>query len=144
MLMCYNGQCVIGFGILNVTGGNVVEMGDVVKVCLVEFESQCLLGMDLYVILMQFDLVCVLVVNFIDNLIVVVVIVFVVFLLFMGVCLGVIIGFVLLFIVAGILCVMLIDDIVMQWILFGVFIIVFGMLVDNVIVVIDGVFVWFQ
>lgn len=55
-----------------------------------------------------------------------------------------IIGFVLLLTVAGTLCVMLIDDIAMQRISLGALIIALGMLVDNAIVVTDGVLVRFQ
>lgn len=144
MLMRYNGQRAIGFGISNVTGGNVVEMGDAVKARLAELESQRPLGMDLHVISMQSDSVRASVANFIDNLIAAVAIVFVVLLLFMGVRSGVIIGFVLLLTVAGTLCVMLIDDIAMQRISLGALIIALGMLVDNAIVVTDGVLVRFQ
>lgn len=144
MLMRYNGQRAIGFGISNVTGGNVVEMGDAVKARLAELEGQRPLGMDLHVISMQSDSVRASVANFIDNLIAAVAIVFVVLLLFMGVRSGVIIGFVLLLTVAGTLCVMLIDDIAMQRISLGALIIALGMLVDNAIVVTDGVLVRFQ
>ncbi len=144
MLMRYNGQRAIGFSIFNVTGGNVVEMGDAVKARLAELESQRPLGMDPHVISMQSDSVRASVDNFIDNLIAAVFIVFVVLLLFMGVPSGVIIGFVLLLIVAGTLCVMLIDDIAMQRISLRALIIALGMLVDNAIVVTDGVLVRFQ
>ncbi|MEH0388415.1 efflux RND transporter permease subunit VexD [Vibrio mimicus] len=144
MLMRYNGQRAIGFGISNVTGGNVVEMGDAVKARLAELEGQRPLGMELHVISMQSDSVRASVANFIDNLIAAVAIVFVVLLLFMGIRSGVIIGFVLLLTVAGTLCVMLIDDIAMQRISLGALIIALGMLVDNAIVVTDGVLVRFQ
>lgn len=144
MLMRYNGQRAIGFGISNVTGGNVVEMGDAVKVRLAELEGQRPLGMELHTISMQSDSVRASVANFIDNLIAAVAIVFIVLLLFMGVRSGVIIGFVLLLTVAGTLCIMLIDDIAMQRISLGALIIALGMLVDNAIVVTDGVLVRFQ
>lgn len=144
MLMRYNGQRAIGFGISNMTGGNVVEMGDAVKARLAQLEDQRPLGMELHVISMQSDSVRASVANFIDNLIAAVAIVFVVLLLFMGVRSGVIIGFVLLLTVAGTLCVMLIDDIAMQRISLGALIIALGMLVDNAIVVTDGVLVRFQ
>ncbi len=144
MLMRYNGQRAIGFGISNVTGGNVVEMGDAVKARLAELESQRPLGMDLHVISMQAASVRASVANFIDNLIAAVAIVFVVLLLFMGVRSGVIIGFVLLLTVAGTLCVMLIDDIAMQRISLGALIIALGMMVYNAFVVTDGVLVRFQ
>ncbi|USH03835.1 efflux RND transporter permease subunit [Grimontia kaedaensis] len=144
MLMRYNGERAIGFGISNVTGGNVVDMGDAVKARLAELESQRPLGMELNVISMQSDSVRDSVANFIDNLIAAVAIVFVVLLLFMGVRSGVIIGFVLLLTVAGTLCIMLIEDIAMQRISLGALIIALGMLVDNAIVVTDGILVRLQ
>ncbi|WP_260259273.1 efflux RND transporter permease subunit [Vibrio intestinalis] len=144
MLMRYNGERAIGFGISNVTGGNVVDMGDAVKVRLAELEDQRPLGMDLHVISMQSDSVRASVANFIDNLIAAVGIVFVVLLLFMGVRSGIIIGFVLLLTVAGTLCIMFIEDIAMQRISLGALIIALGMLVDNAIVVTDGILVRLQ
>lgn len=144
MLMRYNGERAIGFGISNVTGGNVVDMGDAVKARIAELENQRPLGMELHVISMQSDSVRASVANFIDNLIAAVAIVFVVLLLFMGVRSGIIIGFVLLLTVAGTLCIMLIDDIAMQRISLGALIIALGMLVDNAIVVTDGILVRLQ
>ncbi len=64
----------------------------------------------------------------------------VVLLLFMGLRVGVIIGFGLLLTVAG----TLIDDIAMQRVSLGALIIALGMLVDNAIVVSDGVLVRMQ
>ena len=144
MLMRYNGQRAVGFGISNIAGGNVVDMGDAVKARLAELESQRPLGMELHVISMQSDSVRSSVTNFINNLIAAVVIVFIVLLVFMGVRSGIIIGFVLLLTVAGTLCIMLIDDIAMQRISLGALIIALGMLVDNAIVVTDGVLVRLQ
>lgn len=144
MLMRYNGQRAVGFGISNVTGGNVVDMGDAVKARLAELEGQRPIGMDLHVISMQSDSVRDSVANFIDNLIAAVVIVFVVLLVFMGLRSGLIIGFVLLLTVAGTLCIMFIEDIAMQRISLGALIIALGMLVDNAIVVTDGILVRLQ
>ncbi|RJX71940.1 efflux RND transporter permease subunit [Vibrio sinensis] len=144
MLMRYNGQRAVGFGISNVTGGNVVDMGDAVKARLAELEGQRPLGMELHTISMQSDSVRASVTNFIDNLIAAVAIVFIVLLLFMGVRSGIIIGFVLLLTVAGTLCIMLIEDIAMQRISLGALIIALGMLVDNAIVVTDGILVRLQ
>ncbi|OLQ94307.1 multidrug transporter AcrB [Vibrio ponticus] len=144
MLMRYNGQRAVGFGISNVTGGNVVEMGDAVKARLAELDAQRPLGMDLHEISIQSDSVRASVANFIDNLIAAVAIVFIVLLMFMGVRSGVIIGFVLLLTVAGTLCIMFIEDIAMQRISLGALIIALGMLVDNAIVVTDGILVRLQ
>ncbi|KXI23834.1 efflux RND transporter permease subunit [Photobacterium sanguinicancri] len=144
MMVRYNGQRAVGFGISNVTGGNVVDMGDAVKARIAELENQRPLGIELNVISMQSDSVRDSVTNFIDNLIAAVVIVFIVLLLFMGVRSGIIIGFVLLLTVAGTLCIMLIEDIAMQRISLGALIIALGMLVDNAIVVTDGILVRLQ
>lgn len=144
MLMRYNGERAIGFGISNVTGGNVVDMGDAVKARIKQLEAQRPLGMELHEISMQSDSVRASVTNFIDNLIAAVVIVFIVLLMFMGIRSGVIIGFVLLLTVAGTLCIMLIDNIAMQRISLGALIIALGMLVDNAIVVTDGILVRLQ
>ncbi|MEC4724081.1 efflux RND transporter permease subunit [Shewanella sp. D64] len=141
MLMRYQGQRAIGFGISNVTGGNVVEMGNAVKARIAELDAQRPLGIDLNVISMQSDSVRASVANFINNLIAAVIIVFIVLLLFMGLRSGVIIGFILILTVAGTLCIMLIDNLAMQRISLGALIIALGMLVDNAIVVTDGILV---
>lgn len=139
VLMHYNGVRAVGLGISNVAGGNVVEMGDAVKVRIAELESQRPHGIELHEISVQSDSVRDSIADFINNLIAAVVIVFVVLLLFMGVRTGIVIGFVLALTVAGTLVVMLIDDIAMQRISLGALIIALGMLVDNAIVVTDGV-----
>lgn len=139
VLMRYNGMRAIGLGISNVAGGNVVEMGDAVKARIKELESQRPHGIELHEISIQSDSVRESVADFINNLIAAVVIVFVVLLLFMGVRTGVVIGFVLALTVSGTLIAMLIDDIAMQRISLGALIIALGMLVDNAIVVTDGV-----
>ncbi|MCK6264078.1 efflux RND transporter permease subunit [Vibrio sp. ZSDE26] len=144
MLMRYNGEAAIGLGVSNVTGGNVVEMGDAVKARIEALIDQRPLGIELDVISMQSDSVRASVDDFISNLLLAVAIVFVVLLIFMGVRSGIIIGFVLLLTVAGTLCIMLIDDIAMQRISLGALIIALGMLVDNAIVVTDGVLVRLQ
>ncbi|GAA0693530.1 efflux RND transporter permease subunit VexD [Marinobacterium maritimum] len=144
MLMTYDGMPAIGLGISNVQGGNVVEMGDAVKQRLLALEGQQPVGMELHPISLQSDSVRTSVSAFIGNLGAAVVIVFVVLLLFMGLRVGVIIGFGLLLTVAGTLIVMLIDDIAMQRVSLGALIIALGMLVDNAIVVSDGVLVRMQ
>lgn len=139
VLMRYNGVRAVGLGVSNVAGGNVVDMGDAVKARIAELESQRPHGIELHEISVQSDSVRDSIADFINNLIAAVVIVFVVLLLFMGVRTGIVIGFVLALTVAGTLVVMLIDDIAMQRISLGALIIALGMLVDNAIVVTDGV-----
>lgn len=144
ILMTYNGERAIGLGVSNVRGGNVVDMGEAVQARLAELESQRPIGMELHVVSMQSESVKASVASFVDNLLAAVLIVFVVLLIFMGFRPGVIIGFVLLLTVAGTLIIMLIEDIAMQRISLGALIIALGMLVDNAIVVTDGVVVKMQ
>ena len=144
MFMYYNGEPAIGFGVANESGGNIVEMGDAVKARLAELENLRPVGMELHSISLQSDSVKESVAGFVNNLAAAVAIVFVVLLLFMGVRSGAIIGLVLLLIVAATLIIMFGDGIAMQRISLGALIIALGMLVDNAIVVTDGILVRLQ
>lgn len=143
-LMRHDGRLAIGLGISNVQGGNVVEMGDAVKRRLAALEGQRPVGMTLNVVSFQSDAVRAAVDGFVENLIAAVLIVVVVLLLFMGVRSGLIIGAVLVLTVAGTLIAMLAEGIAMQRISLGALIIALGMLVDNAIVVTDGILVRLQ
>ncbi len=144
MLMTFNGQRAIGLGISNVRDGNVVNMGKAVDARLQALENLRPVGMELHPISLQSESVDQAVSAFVANLLAAVAIVFAVLLLFMGLRVGMIIGFVLLLTVAGTLIIMLIDNIAMQRISLGALIIALGMLVDNAIVVSDGVLVRLQ
>jgi multidrug efflux pump subunit AcrB len=144
VLVRHDGRAAIGLGISNVLGGNVVEMGDAVKQRLTLLEGQRPVGIDLNVVSFQSDSVREAVDGFVANLIGAVAIVVVVLLFFMGWRSGLIIGAVLVLTVAGTLIAMLIDDIAMQRISLGALIIALGMLVDNAIVVTDGILVRLQ
>ncbi|MBY5920553.1 efflux RND transporter permease subunit [Ferrimonas balearica] len=138
-LVRFNGQPAIGLGVSNVSGGNVVVMGDAVQARLAELDDRRPLGMEINPISLQSVSVAEAVDNFVLNLIAAVVIVFTVLFFFLGLRSSIIIGGVLVLTVAGTLIVMLIDDIAMQRISLGALIIALGMLVDNAIVVTDGV-----
>ncbi|WP_405233050.1 efflux RND transporter permease subunit [Lentisalinibacter salinarum] len=140
----YDGRPAIGLGISNVAGGNVVQMGDAVKARLAELESLRPVGMELKVISYQSDSVREAVDGFVNNLIAALVIVIGVLVVFMGLRSGLIVGAVLLFTVAGTLIAMNLDGIAMQRISLGALIIALGMLVDNAIVVTDGILVRLQ
>ncbi|WP_417614052.1 efflux RND transporter permease subunit [Oceanisphaera sp.] len=143
-LMQYDGQPAIGLGISQVAGGNVVNMGDAVKARLDELESQRPIGMELQVISYQSDSVREAVDGFVANLAAAVAIVVLVLILFMGWRSGIIVGAVLLLTVAGTLIAMMLDNIAMQRVSLGALIIALGMLVDNAIVVTDGILVRMQ
>jgi multidrug efflux pump subunit AcrB len=139
-----DGRPAIGLGVSNVLGGNVVEMGDAVKRRLAELDSQRPVGIEVNAISLQSDSVRAAVDGFVENLVAAVAIVVVVLLFFMGIRSGLIIGAVLVLTVAGTLIAMLMDGIAMQRISLGALIIALGMLVDNAIVVTDGILVRLQ
>lgn len=143
-LMRFNGESAIGLGISNIDGGNVVELGDRVKEKLESLLSQRPVGMELSPISLQSDSVSKAVSGFVENLIAAVVIVVMVLLIFLGLRSGLIIGAVLVLTVAATLIVMYLEGIAMQRISLGALIIALGMLVDNAIVVTDGILVRMQ
>lgn len=140
-LMRYDGVPAIGLGVSNIQGGNVVQMGDAVKQRLTELDGMRPVGMEIHPISLQSDSVRVAVDGFVENLVAAVAIVFLVLLLFLGIRSGIIIGAVLVLTVAGTLIAMYADGIAMQRISLGALIIALGMLVDNAIVVTDGILV---
>jgi multidrug efflux pump subunit AcrB len=140
----FDGQPALGLGVSNVAGGNVVAMGDAVRQRLAELDSQRPVGIELNVVSYQSDSVRAAVEGFVENLVAAVAIVVVVLLLFMGLRSGLIIGATLVLTVAGTLICMALDDIAMQRISLGALIIALGMLVDNAIVVTDGILVRMQ
>lgn len=140
----YDGRPAIGLGVSQVAGGNVVEMGDAVRARLAELESLRPVGMELNVISYQSDSVRAAVDGFVANLVAAVIIVVLVLVVFMGLRSGLVVGFVLLLTVAGTLVAMYLGDIAMQRISLGALIIALGMLVDNAIVVTDGILVRLQ
>ena len=140
-LMSFDGQPAIGLGISQVAGGNVVEMGDAVRARLKELDAQRPIGIDLQMVSYQSDSVREAVDGFVENLAAAVVIVVLVLILFMGWRSGIIVGSILLLTVAGTLIAMYMDGIAMQRISLGALIIALGMLVDNAIVVTDGILV---
>ncbi len=143
-LMNYDGQPAIGLGISQVAGGNVVDVGDAVRARLKQLDSQRPVGIDLHIVSYQSDSVREAVDGFVANLAAAVAIVVLVLILFMGWRSGVIVGSVLLLTVAGTLIAMYMDDIAMQRVSLGALIIALGMLVDNAIVVTDGILVRMQ
>ncbi len=140
-LMSYDGQPAIGLGVSQVAGGNVVDVGDAVRARLKELDSQRPLGIDLQIVSYQSDSVREAVDGFVANLAAAVAIVVFVLIVFMGWRSGVIVGSILLLTVAGTLIAMYMDGIAMQRISLGALIIALGMLVDNAIVVTDGILV---
>jgi len=136
-----DGHKAIGIGVSTEKGGNVVTMGEGVKKRLQELEGEFPLGMELEVIYMQSDMVVTAIDAFLVNLLEAVAIVVVVLLLFMGLRSGLIIGFVLVLTIAGTFIFMGPAGLALERISLGALIIALGMLVDNAIVIIDGMLV---
>ncbi len=139
-----NGKRAIGIAISTVMGGNAVTMGNAVLKRLKELKEQIPIGMELVEISMQSKSVTEAVNGFITNLIEAVAIVIVVLAIFMGVRSGCIIGFILLLTISATFVVMGYYHITLERISLGALIIALGMLVDNAIVVVDGMKVKMQ
>ena len=136
-----DGHRAIGVGVSTERGGNVVTMGEGVKKRLAELDAEFPLGMDLEIIYMQSDMVVTAINGFLVNLAEAVAIVVIVLLIFMGLRSGLIIGFVLVLTIAATFIFMGPAGVALERISLGALIIALGMLVDNAIVIIDGMLV---
>jgi multidrug efflux pump subunit AcrB len=137
----FDGEPAVTLGISTVSGGNVVVMGEAVERRLQELKDTIPLGMELRPIEMQSREVVEAVRGFVINLIESVVIVIGLLLVFMGPTVGMIIGGVLLVTILVTFIFMFFMQISLQQISLSALIIALGMLVDNAIVVAEGVLV---
>lgn len=134
----YDGESAIGLVISTVSGGNVVTMGDALNARMEQLKPLFPIGMDGHIIALQSKAVSESINGFIVNLLAAVAIVIVVLLFFMGLRSGLIIGFVLFITIAGTFIFMDMWSITLERISLGALVIALGMLVDNAIVVTDG------
>ncbi len=140
-LIYFNGRPALTLGISMRSGQNVVAVGEALSRRLHELESSFPVGMDMQPIYNQPVEVNNSVNSFLVSVGQAVVIVIVVLLLFMGISTGLIIGAVLMITVAGTLLFMNLYGIELQRISLGALVIALGMLVDNAIVVAEGMLV---
>ncbi len=138
-LMRHNGSPAVGLGVSTVAGGNVVTMGDAIKARLAELADRIPVGVTIEPVSFQADTVREAVSGFVVNLVEAVVIVVVLLVLFMGLREGLIIGAVLLVTILGSFILMQLWGVDLQRISLGALIIALGMLVDNAIVVTEGI-----
>lgn len=138
-LLRRNGVPAIGLGISTVKGGNVVVMGDSVREKLAEISGQIPVGIKLHRIAYQADTVENAVNGFVLNLVEAVFIVILLLFIFMGKREGVIIGIILLITILATFIMMYLIGVNLQRISLGALIIALGMLVDNAIVVAEGI-----
>ncbi|ESQ14144.1 MAG: hypothetical protein N838_12725, partial [Thiohalocapsa sp. PB-PSB1] len=136
-----DGKPALTLGVSAMAGENVVEVGRALDARIAELQGNIPLGMELGAIYDQPKEVDKSVNGFIVSVGQAVAIVIAVLLLFMGLRVGFIIGAVLLITVAGTLFIMAIAGIELQRISLGALVIALGMLVDNAIVVAEGMLV---
>ena len=137
----HDGKPSLALGISTAEGGNVSVMGASIDKRLAELKEQTPVGIEMSVISHQARSVEAAVSGFMVNLVESVVIVVAVLLVAMGLRSGLLIGIVLVVTVMASLMVMKAMGILLERISLGAFIIALGMLVDNAIVITEGVLV---
>jgi multidrug efflux pump subunit AcrB len=137
-ILRYDGRPAVCLGISTVRGGNVVRMGQGIEKRARELLPEIPLGIQFGVISLQSKAVTTAINNFLINLAEAVAIVIIVLLMFMGLRSGLIIGGVLVTTIVGSFIIMGMKGIILERISLGGLIISLGMLVDNAIVVTDG------
>ncbi|MBS8259219.1 AcrB/AcrD/AcrF family protein [Roseibium polysiphoniae] len=144
LLIHHDGQEAVTLGVSQIDGTNIVDVGARVMAKLAEIEGNLPLGMEIQPIYQQNVIVDESVNGFIVNLGMSVVIVIGVLCLFMGWRASLVVGTVLLLTVMATVLFMRIFTIEMERISLGALIIAMGMLVDNAIVVAEGMMINMQ
>ncbi|WP_113907111.1 efflux RND transporter permease subunit [Aliidiomarina celeris] len=143
-LLRYNGESALWIGISFSSGVNVVEVGERLQARINELVYATPVGMNLDIIYDQPAAVDKSVTGFLWSLVQAVVIVVIALLLTMGLRSGFLIGFVLLITVLGTFIFMKLGNIQLHRVSLGALIIALGMLVDNAIVITEGMLVGVQ
>lgn len=137
----YQGKKAIAFGISNVAGGNVVDVGEAVNQKLLASESRRPLGIDVHEFYHQGNVVEASVNDFVMNVLAALVIVIASLLFTMGIRSALVISFILLVTVGATLSTMQIIGIPLHRISLGALIISLGMMVDNAVVITEAILV---
>ena len=140
----YDGNPGVALGISTVAGGNVVEMGEALVARMNELRADLPLGIEFGAVSIQSDSVVAAISNFVISLLEAVVIVIAVLFFFMGLRSAALIGFVLFLTIIGSFIFLKPMGVALERISLGALIIALGMLVDNAIVVVDGMLVRIQ
>ncbi|GBC63636.1 AcrB/AcrD/AcrF family protein [Desulfonema ishimotonii] len=138
-LMRYDGQPAIGISITNASGVNIVDVGRAIDHCLEDLVANLPVGIEVRRIHWQSDVVAEAVNGFVINFAEAVAIVLIVLTLFMGWRMGLIIGMALVLTILGSFILMALFGIDLQRMSLGALVIALGMMVDNAIVVADGI-----
>jgi multidrug efflux pump subunit AcrB len=140
----FNGEPAIALGVSGVLGGNIVKIGRAIDNKIADSESLRPLGIELHEFYHQANIVDDSVQTFVVNVIAALVIVIITLFIFMGLKSAVVIGAILLMTIFATLATMQMVDIPMHRISLGALIIALGMMVDNAIVVTEGILVGVQ
>lgn len=140
----FNGEQSLRLGIAFNKGVNVVKVGEALRAQLQQLDANRPLGIDLHTLYDQPAEVDASSTGFVLNLLASVVIVIAVLLVFMGMRAGVIIGIILLLTILGTFIAMKVLGIELHRISLGALIIALGMLVDNALVITEGIMVGIQ
>lgn len=140
-MIFHNQQPALAIGISAVSGANVVEIGQRVSHRLRQLHQKLPAGIEFHQVYNQPEVVNNSVKGFIVNLLQAIIIVLVVLLIFMGFKSALIISSILFLIVFGTLYVMSIFGISLERISLGALVIALGMLVDNAIVITEGILI---
>jgi multidrug efflux pump subunit AcrB len=137
--MRFNGRPALAIQLANAAGGNILATGAAIDAKLATILPNLPLGIEVERFAWQSDLVEASIDGFVINLVEAVLIVLVVLTLAMGWRMGVIIGTSLILTILGTFIVMAVMDIQLQRVSLGALVIALGMMVDNAIVVADGI-----
>lgn len=143
-LIRFNGEPAFTLAVAGVADANIVEVGQAVIARLHDLQERIPLGVELHPIYEQHQVVDDAIGSFLVNLALAVTIVIGVLCLFMGWRAGLVVGITLLLTVLGTLPFMRLLGLEMERISLGALIIAMGMLVDNAIVVAEGMLIGMQ
>ncbi|MEM1433133.1 MAG: efflux RND transporter permease subunit [Pseudomonadota bacterium] len=138
-LIRFDGKPAIGLGISNLPGTNVVKLGQAVDEELQALKALLPLGVEVHEYYHQGKVVDRSIRDFANNVVAALAIVVVTLLIFMGLRSGLVMGATVLLTMAATLLLMWLIDVPMHRISLGALIISLGMLVDNGVVITDGI-----
>lgn len=135
----FNNRKAMGISISPKKGENIIVLGERIERKISEIQKEVPIGIEIEKVYYQPELVSKAIVNFIFNLIISVITVIGVLVVFMGLKSSIIIGVGLILSILGTFIFMIPLNIDLQRVSLGSFIIAMGILVDNSIVIVDGV-----
>ena len=139
--MQYDGEKALGISISAVSGTDITKIGKNVEAKMAQLQTQMPVGVEYHKIFFQPERVSDALGTFLLNLLESVLLVIAVLMVFMGLRSSVIIGYSLVIIVCGSVLMLYFMNGTLQRVSLASFILAMGMLVDNAIVVVDGVLV---